>query len=512
VAIYLVRISSLRRFKDISASKTIEEKEVLLVFPGKYQSPNPQVPLALLHLASPLLKKEYKVRIIDMRLEDYRDLHIDNPFFVGISTMSGHQIRHALDYAKKVRDQAPDCPIIWGGVHPTLLPKQTAQNSYVDIVVRGEGEETVVELADALYTNKTIDNVKGITYKQNGKIISTPDREFIDLNNLATSLPYHLLSKERYPSLQAGRIHIQTSRGCPHRCSFCYNSIFNRSIWRGTKPEWVLEAIESISREFPNLKVIDIVDDNFFVDKHRVAEICKGMIKRIFGNSWRANCRFDYLATYKSEFISLLENSHCTELNFGAETGSAKLLTVIKKDVTIDQMVLALQKLQNWAPSIDPYVFWMSGYPGETKEDLNATFEVMNNLNKANEKTQHIEMHIFTPFPSPMLDIMRPQFVPPQSLEEWGNFDIFHFKPPWHTKEHVKMLENISMVTRYAFYPKERIREMCPYYKLGFRLLNKAAQFRWRHKYFRFATELRMISAIIKELKDTNKSFLHIYS
>lgn len=252
---------------DLSSSKSIEEKEILLVFPGKYQSPNPQVPLALLNLASPLLKEDYKVRILDMRIDNYRDFHVGNPFFVGISTMSGNQISYGLKYAKKIKAEAPNCPIIWGGVHPTLLPEQTVQNNYVDIVVRGEAEETVLELANKLHANQPIDNVKGITYKQNGKIISTPNREFIDLNNLATRLPYHLLSKERYPSLQAGRIHIQTSRGCPHRCSFCYNSIVNRNVWRSTKPEWVLEAIECVNEEFPNLKCIDIVDDNFFVDK-----------------------------------------------------------------------------------------------------------------------------------------------------------------------------------------------------------------------------------------------------
>jgi len=81
------------------------------------------------------------------------------------------------------------------------------------------------------------------------------------------------------------------------------------------------------------------------------------MIQREFNNSWQANCRFDYVASYKREFFSLLENSHCSELNFGAETGSPKLLTLIKKDLTTNQMVLALQKMQEWAPSSEPYIF-----------------------------------------------------------------------------------------------------------------------------------------------------------
>jgi anaerobic magnesium-protoporphyrin IX monomethyl ester cyclase len=454
-----------------------------------------------LYLANPLLKEGFKVRILDMRIENHHDFQVGNPIFVGISSMSGHQIKYGLEFAKKLKAEHPDYPITWGGVHPTLLPEQTIQNDYVDIVIRGEGEATILELASELYINQSIHNVKGITFKQNGKIISNPNREFIDLNSIPTSLPYHLLSKERYPSLQAGRIHIQTSRGCPHRCGFCYNSIVNRSVWRGAKPEWVLKVIENLIKEFPNLKCLDIIDDNFFVDKERVAEICKGMIERRFGKTWRANCRFDYLATYSNEFISLLEKSNCSELNFGAETGSPRLLALIKKDISPNQMVLALQNLKNWASSIEPYIFWMSGYPGETKEDLYQSFQVMDTLKKVNKKTQHVEMYIFTPFPSPMLETLQSEIKLPKSLDEWSNLDVFHFKPSWHTKKYVKMLEDISAVTRYAFYPQERIREMGHHYKAGYWLLNKTAQFRWQHKYFRFSFELKMINAIIKKIK-----------
>jgi anaerobic magnesium-protoporphyrin IX monomethyl ester cyclase len=475
-------------------------KEILFVFPGKYNATNPQVPLALLHLANPLLNEGYKVKILDMRITNYRNTKIGNPIFVGITCMSGHQIKYGLEFAKKLRHELPACPIVWGGVHPTLLPEQTAQNSYVDIVVRGEGEETILELANKLYTNQPINEVKGITYQHQGKINSNPDRKFIDLNELSPTLPYYLLIKEKYPSLQAGRIHIQTSRGCPHKCKFCYNSIFNNT-WRSKKAERIIEEISVLQKEFSNLKCIDIIDDNFFVDKERVIQVCNGLIQGQNKISWRANCRFDYLDLSDKKFFNLLEKSNCKELNLGAETGSERLLTFIKKDVSTNQMLNALQKLQRWAPSIEPYVFWMSGYPTETKEDLNQTFQVMDNLINANSKTQHIEMYVFTPFPSKLLEELKPQFKPPQLLEEWGDIDIFHFKPPWHTKKYVRMLEDISAVTRYVFYPKERIRELALHYRAGYWVLNKMAQFRWRHKYFRFAFELKIANIISIRVK-----------
>lgn len=473
----------------------------MLVFPGKYRSVNPQPPLSLLHLAGALQNEGYKVRIFDMRLENYRNLKVGSPLFVGITSMSGLQIKYGLEFAKKIHSSNPQCPIIWGGVHPTLLPEQTASSRYVDIVVRGEGEATIVELANKLSTGHSIEKVKGITYDLDGRIVSTPDREFIDLDMLPPILPYDLLDKEGYPSLKAGRIHIQTSRGCPHQCEFCYNSIFNKSKWRCKSPAIVLDEIEHILREFPNVKIIDIIDDNFFVSAKRVQEICQGLIDRKIGVPWRANCRFDYMANYDKDFVNLLEQSKCVELNFGAETGSERLLSLIKKDVTGSQMIKALENLRTWAPSIEPYIFWMSGLPTETKEDLYESYRIMDKLAKVNPKTQHIEICIFTPFPSPIISNLESTFNLPSSLEEWGNIDVFHYRPPWHPKKYVDMLESISAVTKYAFYPEERIKEFGFPYMFGYKLLNNVAKFRWRHKYFAFPVELKIISATAQKLR-----------
>ena len=153
-----------------------KEKEVLLVFPGKFKAPDPQVPLATpLHRRIVCKKKASLCRVLDMRLEDYRQFKIGDPFFVGISCMSGLQIKYALEFARFMRTQNPSCPLVWGGVHPTLLPEQTAINDYVDIVVRGEGELIIKDLANALASGQPLDNVAGITYQVNGEIKSNPD-------------------------------------------------------------------------------------------------------------------------------------------------------------------------------------------------------------------------------------------------------------------------------------------------------------------------------------------------
>ena len=475
--------------------------EVLLVFPSQYRAQNPQVPLSLIHVASPLRRAGYDVRILDMRIENARSFRIGNPVFVGISSMSGVQIAYGLEFARKVRSEKPSCPIVWGGVHPSLLPEQTASNKYVDVAVRGEAEPTIVELAKRLQNNDSLEQVPGITFKEKGKIKSTSDAEQIDLDQIPIDLPFDLLQMEKYPSFREGRFHIQTSRGCPHSCGFCYNSIFSKNRWRAKTAERVLDEIEYIVRKYPHVKCIDPVDDNFFVDKKRVADICRGLLQRRITINWRANCRFDYMSRYDKSFLSLLERSGCVELLFGAETGSYRLLSFIKKGVTPDHMIKAVDNLKKWAPSIESYVSWMSGLPTETGEDLRVTFDLMDKMSKTNGKTQHFGVFMYTPFPSPILDMISSEFKSPQSLDEWGKIDVFHFKPPWHTKKYVEKLEAISAVTRYAFYPAARMKEHGMSFRIAYGLLNKIAKLRWRHRYFRMPIELKVADAFARRLR-----------
>jgi radical SAM superfamily enzyme YgiQ (UPF0313 family) len=473
----------------------------LLVFPGKFKAPDPQVPLSLLYLAASLREDAFNVRILDMRLEDYRHFKIGNPVFVGISCMSGLQIKYALEFARFVKMQNPSCPIVWGGVHPTLLPEQTASNDYVDVVVRGEGELIIKELANKLALNQSLDDVAGITYKFNGSIKSNPDGNVIDLDAVPIALPYDLLQMDNYPSVRSGRFHIQTSRGCPHRCGFCYNSLFNKNKWRAKSAQRVLDEIEYILNKFPHVKIIDPIDDNVFVDKKRVEEICLGLLDRKLDVQWRANCRFDYMSTYDKDFLELLEQAGCVELDFGGESGSDRLQQLICKDVTSNQMLQSVENLRRWAPSIEPYVSWMSGLPGETEDDLNQTFDLMDKMREVNPKTQHYGIFVYTPFPSPVMKFLPPEFKAPQSFKEWGSIHVFHFDPPWFSKAQVEKLHTISTVTRCAFYPQSRIKERDLSFRFAYIIMNRIAKYRWKRRYFGFPVELKIVDAVARKSK-----------
>lgn len=440
------------------------------------------------------------MRILDMRVDDFHEFDIGNPIFVGISAIHDSQIRYGIEFAKKTRADSPKCPIVWGGVHPSLLPEQTLASQYVDIVVRGEGESIVAEIAHRLGTGESLDEVAGLTYKSDGKIKSTPDAPMISLDSVPIDLPYDLLQLDKYPPFRAGRFHILTSRGCPHGCSYCYNSVFNRRRWRAKSARRVLDEIEYIMYKFPHVKIIDPVDDNFFVDKKRVEDICNGILDRKIKVKWRADCRFDYLSTYNREFIELLQQSGCVELDFGGESGSERIQRLVRKDVTPSQMLTSVTNLQEWAPNIEPYVSWMSGFPTETEEDLKKTFDLMDDMNEANPKTQHFGIFTYTPLtPNPLTELLGPDFKPPQTLEEWGNIDVFHFSPPWHTKEYVEKLHAISSVTKYMFYPKVRVKEWSLRNRLAYGLFNRIEKFRWKHRFFRYPWELRIVDALTKK-------------
>jgi radical SAM superfamily enzyme YgiQ (UPF0313 family) len=224
-------------------------------------------------------------------------------------------------------------------------------------------------------------------------------------------------------------------------------------------------------------------------------------VNRKIDIAWRASCRFDYLSTYDRDFVNLLEKSGCIELDFGGETGSERLQTLIRKDVTQEQTITALKNLKAWDSKIEVYVSWVSGLPTETDEDLEDTFELMDKMSNAYQRTQHFGLFIYTPYPSPILDPLVDKFEMPKTLEEWGDVEVYRFKPPWHSKRQVRKLHTISAVSLLAFYPRDRINETGVYFRIGYKVLNPIEKYRWRHRYFGFPLELRIVDSITRLVK-----------
>jgi hypothetical protein len=122
-------------------------------------------------------------------------------------------------------------------------------------------------------------------------------------------------------------------------------------------------------------------------------------------------------------------------------------------------------------------------------------------MSQVNPKTQHYGIFVYTPFPSPVMEFLPPEFNAPQSLEEWGSIHVFHFDPPWLSKKQVEKLHTISAVTRIAFYPKARVKERDLTYKFAYGVMNRVARYRWKHRNFTFPVEFKFVDAVSRKLK-----------
>ncbi|MEK7167571.1 MAG: radical SAM protein, partial [Patescibacteria group bacterium] len=288
------------------------------------------VSVGLLSIASYLSGLGIEVEIIDgARQSNYREILKEKSSQVewfGLSVMTT-QISEALEISALIKKENPRAKIVWGGSHPTFFPSQTIKNESVDIVCVGEGEKTMEEII----RGNSLDSIKGIVYKENNEIKENPPRELHDPSEMP-SFNWDLVPREILEKLYL--IPSLTSRGCPHRCTFCINAILcNR--WRPRTAEQVLTDLKTIKeKEYFKNKKIRFWDENFFVDITRAKKIVSGMIENNLGIPWETTVRADYLrpGMVDEDFLFQLKKSGCYLLSFGAESGSPRILEKIKKE------------------------------------------------------------------------------------------------------------------------------------------------------------------------------------
>lgn len=246
--------------------------------------------------------------------------------------------------------------IIIGGVHSTIMYVQLLKEFEIDYVVLGEGEETIVELLNTLDQGKDISSVKGIAYKANEVIVKNQDRE---LNTKLDLLPFP--KHELFVSSKRKMACILTSRGCPFKCSFCCVHSISRQVYRTRSVDSVVEEIKHIKKKFENIEVIQIADDTFTLDQKRVIELCKEIIKN------NINVKFTCSARIKPanlEMFEAMEEAGFTDIGFGLETGSKKLLKSIHKNITPEDVKETFKTLKK-IKGITPNLYLMIGFPGE---------------------------------------------------------------------------------------------------------------------------------------------------
>jgi radical SAM superfamily enzyme YgiQ (UPF0313 family) len=397
--------------------------DVLLIYP-KSENVNILIPLSLLSLCGPLVKNNYKVKIIDQRIEQNFFEKIDEILengvvCVGITFSTGNQIKYACEIMDYIKEKYPSTKIVVGGFHSSLLPHQTIEYKNIDIVVVGEGEKTFFELVESLKKNKSLKEVRGIVFKENGEIIETPKQEAIDVNEYY-EIPYYLLKNYIGNYSYCGLIY--SSRGCPLRCSFCSITLIYPK-WVALKPELVIEQIKELLKL--GVTYINFVDDDFFVDLKRVEEILDLKLKEKIFVNWRAQCRIDYVLKMSDEFLAKLKKCGLDVLYVGAESGSDRILKLMDKNINVDMIKKVNLRLKKFG--IIPEFSFMAGFPSETEEDFEKTNNLIKQLKVENPKSSIWKINTCSPYPGTKLFEIAVEegFVPPKSLKEWSKIDWY---------------------------------------------------------------------------------------
>ena len=463
------------------------------------------LPFAPLFLATKLREAGYNVLIFDERVDGCSRLAkmIKNHkvLFVGLSIFTGPNIDKALNLSKYIKNLDPNIPLVWGGPHPTILPEQTAKHPLVDIAVRGEGDVTLPEIAFALKNKKDLKGIKGITFEKGKRIVSTPDREFVDWDK-EVSMALDLIDIKKYIFKYNGMktISIITSRGCPFRCSFCWNLLCNKRRWRG----WSMSKIKDAIKPFLDMGVRRFLfEDDFIGGEKRVLELCE--LFKVLGLEWAIENGGRVDAHNSDRLFKALKESQCTHISYGAESGSQHFLDVIHKDITVGQIIESAEKAAKY--DIGVKYSWMVGIPGETRKDVISTIEVIDRVKEENLNSSH-SISFFAPYAGTEMyeKAMELGWNPPLSLDGWCSFreemSYPYLKNIWFYK--AVLFTNFFV---HAINAKTAIwKQTKKKYLIPFKILSMTSSFRWRKRFFNLPIEYIIITYLWKLLK--NKSIL----
>jgi radical SAM superfamily enzyme YgiQ (UPF0313 family) len=466
--------------------------------PGKTVS----LPLSVLHPAALLDAYGFEVRIVDQRVEPdwrgaLRDALRHDPVCVGISSMTGDQIAHGIDAARLVKQHSA-APVVWGGVHPSLTPHQTIRSPHVDIVVVGEGERTLPELASALHEGRSLERVSGLCYRDGDEVRVTPERPPEDLDALPP-VPYHLVDVGRYFfefNLPGRTLSLLGGRGCPHRCGFCYNTRLHAHRWRGRDPALVVADIRKLRSL--GAENVFVVDDDFFANPRRAGKICELLLAEKLHVPIITTCRADYLAGFSDDFLRLLGRCRFY-VSIGVESGSPRILELIEKRITVEQVLRANRRLRGSGVTFN-FAF-MAGFPTETWEDIDQTVDLMVRLQDENPEARLTNLKIFTPLPGTALlkRCVQHGFEPPRDLDGWSRYSHHHANFRWGSARDAALLEKVSWFT--YFLDGEQMQTMFgtdPLRRALFAAYSRLVRFRCRRHWYRFTPEVDLLRLAVE--------------
>jgi len=404
---------------------TGEERYGALAGGGVYMPP-----LGLANLAAFIRQQGYSVKIVDscvlnLTLANLIKLILSyQAKYVGITAVTC-SVHKAAALAKVLKEQSPGLKIIIGGCHVSVLPEETMKSFFpFDIGVIGEGELTIVELLKGLKENSSLSEIKGIVFRENGKLKINVPRPLIENLDILPFPAWDLLpdiTKFYRPSSFGFKrlpvTSVVTLRGCPMRCTFCSDTDFARSC-RMYSPGYTLGMIKFLQQRY-GIKDIMIYDGTFVINRERLIEFCELMIKERLNLAWSCNGRINLMT---KEILRLMRRAGCWAIAYGIESGSQEILDFIQKDIDL----AGAYRVLNWTKKegILTKGYFMLGHLRESEESLRSTLNFV-----LNSDLDLVTLNYFTPLPGtldyervsqygsfknswPLLNCHNPVFVP----------------------------------------------------------------------------------------------------
>lgn len=376
--------------------------------------------------------------------------NLDNFDLLGISSMSGPYLNYAITIAQSVRKIRPDIPIVWGGPHASLMDEDLITKDFVDFVIRGVGEWSLLRLIQSLENRCSFSSVPGLTWQEDGRIKKNEPSVNFSIEELPP-LDYSFLSK-KYSTILNRQFSYFSSRGCPFNCSYCVSSqIYNRCWYSKSEDKVVSELIESY-RAY-KFQSVFFWDDNLFVDVKRLLNILSKLARNNINFSWSAFCRVDIFSRLNNEIIEELKERGMKWLSFGVESGSQQVLNRLNKGITIDDIKQTALKLKICEIKAD--FSFMGGIPGETIDDFYKTLDLLKWVKRNN---RHISVRVFRFIPYPKMPILNDNklidtFLP-KDVYQWSEVSYQNKRFPWVSRKISRALTVLSPASLYSEKPK----------------------------------------------------------
>jgi anaerobic magnesium-protoporphyrin IX monomethyl ester cyclase len=474
---------------------------ILLVNPkiGIYSKVfKPFMPLSLLAAAALVDQEGHTIEILDQAVDKNWEttllnrIQTRNPVLVGITSMTGAQLKGAIRAAELTR-QHSSVPIVFGGVHASLFPEGSLAPEYVDYVIVGEGETALSQLVSFLTTGSPKpDSIQNLGWKNPGVIINLR-ASFHDMNALPDT-PFHLVNIKPYLHTyfwEKNVIDLESSRGCPYNCGFCYNEKYNQRKWRALNPQKMVGVIRNLVTRYGITNFL-YIDDSFFVDKKRVMDFVSLIENEPYSIKMGFQGRINSLAKFTDSELNRFIKAGAVFFQFGVESGSPRILKLINKCLTVEEALEMNQRLKEYN-QVSTFYNFMVGLPTETRQDVLATVDVAWKLLEQNPRAYLGTIHLYKEYPgTPLYQMALDEgYTPPETLEEWSRYD-------WQSvilRSHDKELSKLCRAVSAASYCVDQKIEMLGDSRLAGWISNiyrPVARFRFKYKFFKWMPESRI--------------------